>query len=417
MCRVALAAGDTTIAPRSRFLLVVGLAVALVASLWIAVSPVRHTPIVSGPPLPMATVSGDVPLLGVNYTHVAFPDCGLDEGGIIAGGRLADTDVVRQHLRAMRRDGVQTLRLLVWHMSNPGEHRWGVVGSRGGRLSGVASDNLAQYAALARHLGFARLTVALSPQWTNNPLEGNYDLGLEDENWRFIRSVRDIVVAHGPADTRIDLLNEGAPSAYLDPRVHRTVTGYLQRMYRRYVDEFGHRDVTVSAIAAAGPEDRGDRVRHLVDALRRTGHPLPLWFDVHLNVDPASARYGLEHTADILDATDATGSIVIGEAPYGDAAVAVALAASSDWRRVEEVTQWVSQPGDRCNAAPPYDVDAYARVATGAVSSTAVPVGCRGVLMGGCRQLEDGARSTSLETSPAGRELRRELAVVIQPPF
>jgi hypothetical protein len=73
------------------------------------------------------------PLIGVNYTHVAFPHCSLDDTGIVLtynepGVRMR----VRRQLAAMRAAGIRTLRLLLWHVTDAGTMRWGVVSSGGG---------------------------------------------------------------------------------------------------------------------------------------------------------------------------------------------------------------------------------------------------------------------------------------------
>lgn len=300
------------------------------------------------------------PLLGTHYSHVAHPRCRMDGGGIVATrtGHATRAQVVQQ-LRSMRERGVDSLRIILWHMHDPSGHTWGVVASAGGRLHEPDRSNLVHYLRAVREAGFDRLTITFSPQWTNSPFEPNYDRRLLEENWSWVRDVRAVAVEHGPAQVRFDLLNEGGASDYLPPRRFADLRSYVATLYGRYADEFGTRDVTVSTIASLGPHDRGNRLRNLVSTLRSTGRPLPRWFDVHLNVDGPTARHGLDDSVRVLDRQGLPQPLVIGEAPHGDPAVARALAGSPALERVEEVLQWVDRPGDTCPRSPPYSVASY----------------------------------------------------------
>jgi hypothetical protein len=117
----------------------------------------------------------------------------------------------------MRAAGIKTLRTFIWSMHDASGQSWGVVSSAGGGLGATETKNLINLVSDARRLGFVRLNVAFSPQWTNDPIgypENHYDPSLFDENWQLIRYVRGIVKQYGPLDSRFDLLNEGAPSDY-----------------------------------------------------------------------------------------------------------------------------------------------------------------------------------------------------------
>lgn len=94
-------------------------------------------------------------------------NCNIDGGGIVADGALERTTIRRQ-LAAMRAGGIETIRLLVWHLSDQEHHPWGVISSRGG-IPAYARENLARFAADVRAAGFARLRVAFGPMSKNDP--------------------------------------------------------------------------------------------------------------------------------------------------------------------------------------------------------------------------------------------------------
>jgi hypothetical protein len=155
----------------------------------------------------------------------------------------------------MRAAGIQSLRLLLWHMSDVSGQDWGVIPSAGGRLVQPYRSNLINYLSDVRAADFKALTLDFGPEWSNDPVgfpQDVYDPAKFDENWSFIRDVRPLVKRFGPAITRIDLLSEGAPSSYLPASLQR-IKDYISEMYRRYVDAFGKSDVTVSAIAPPEP--------------------------------------------------------------------------------------------------------------------------------------------------------------------
>ena len=153
------------------------------------------------------------PLLGVNYTHHSFRRCSLNGTGIL---RTYSNPGVAQKVHAqlyrMRKAGVQTIRTIVWHMTDAAGQSWGAVSSPGGRPGEPYRTNLIRYVSEIRKFGFARLTISFAPQQAGNPLLGAYDPRRFRENWQFIRSIRSLLKRYGPEDTRIDLLNQGAPS-------------------------------------------------------------------------------------------------------------------------------------------------------------------------------------------------------------
>jgi hypothetical protein len=330
-----------------RFVQVVGLATVLV--------------LVAGSPSAGGTVEG-LSLVGANYSNVGV-FCGGGDG-IVAYGEGHRT-LIRQQLAAMRAAGIQTLRTFIWSMHDASGQSWGVLSSAGGRLGPTETKNLINFVSDVRRLGFVRLNVAFSPQWTNDPIgypENHYDPSLFDENWQLIRYVRGIVKQYGPLDTRFDLLNEGAPSDYLATKTQ--LEDYIARMYSNYVDAFGNADVTVSSIVGANDQSR---IANLIDTLRSTGRPLPTWFEVHI--------YSSDVLAD-LRATDATLTakgllqpITLGETYYDDpsAASAVETFVTTSSRRLDEVLAWPLMRGDAsgCWVPPPYNADAFITALTG----------------------------------------------------
>jgi hypothetical protein len=302
------------------------------------------------------------PLVGTSYTHRAFEGCeGRNTGILDSYHRPGVAEAVHRQLADMRADGVQSLRIIVWHMRTVVRQEWGVVPARGGRLARPYRGNLSAFAAEVRRFGFQRLTIAFSPQWRNSPLRENFDPGLFEENWGVVRDVRELALAHGPAEVRFDLLTEGAPSGYLPGPIRARLGAYVQRIYTRYVGAFGHHDVTVSAIAPRHPEDRGDRLGHLIDLIEDAGAPLPTWFEIHVNYDAAGVRHGLRYADSVLTARDLDQPLVIGETAYDDRSVARAI---GDWmehtsRPLDEILQWYLRVESDCQVSPPYQADAY----------------------------------------------------------
>jgi hypothetical protein len=241
-----------------------------------------------------------------------------------------------------------------------------VVSSAGGKLHEPARSNLINYVKEVKRFGFSRLTVAMGPQWTNAPFpkelyEGRYDPAKFGENWRFLRSVRSVAKRYGPRDTRIDLLNEGAPSDYLAPDLLRQRKRYVGGFYKRYVKAFGNRDVTVSTIAPREPKDKADRLQNLINIIRSTGEPPPRWFDIHIGYDAPKASYGLQNSDAVLSRNGLRQPLVVGETAYGSSGVAGAIRQFSEQSRrpVNEVSPWHLFSERGCNVPPPYRPEPY----------------------------------------------------------
>lgn len=308
-------------------------------------------------------------LVGTNYTHHSFEGCEASGTGILATYHepgVAST--VHGQLASMRRAGISSLRLIVWHMTDTPGQRWGVVPSRGGRLAEPYRGNLVAYLREVRRFGFARLTISFSPQSTNDPRKEVWNSGSYKENWGFIRDVRSLAKRFGPADVRYDLMNEGAPSDHAPEARRRRMSHYLERLYAAYVDAFGARDVTISVIAPRGPGDGGDRLGNLIDLLDDVGTPLPRWFEIHLNHDPAGVAHGLRYADSLLTARGLGQPLTIGETSYDDPAVAAAIRAylTPTARPLAELVQWYRRVGAACDVSPPFRADWYLCLGRGA---------------------------------------------------
>lgn len=282
-----------------------------------------------------ASTAAPATYVGTNYSHWSISECSMDGTGILAS---YNATAVRQQLAAMKANGVQSLRLIVWHMTEIAEHRWGVIPSD---LRAPYRSNLVSYLRAVRSSGIGRLELSFGPMWTNSPIYEWYDTTKLEENWRFIRTVRSLAREYGPSSLRFDLLNEGIPSDYW-PHAQQ-LERYVTEIWRRYRSSYGTRDATVSAFADP------NRVRNA----KRILVPAPGFWEIHLPYDPAAAD------AAVLDASAVLGNpLVVGEAAYDDAAIDAAI----DPYGVETVTQWPLRRGSACPAiseSPPYAVTAY----------------------------------------------------------
>jgi hypothetical protein len=301
----------------------------------------------------------------MNYSNYGVAGCQVADGVVQWGDDPYSRMVIRRQLVAMRAAGIQTLRTFIWSMHDATGQNWGVVSSAGGQLGPTETKNLINFVSEVRQLGFARLEVAFSPQWTNDPINPNnhYDPSLFDENWQLIHYVRGTVKQYaGPLDTRFDLLSEGAPSDYYPTKTQ--LETYIAQMYSNYVDAFGNADVTVSLIADANDQSR---IANLIDTLRSTGRPLPTWFELHSYDNVLGDLRAADAT---LTAEGLSQPITLGETYYNDpsSASAVKTFAATSSRPLEEVLAWGLRRKDGINGCfvpPPYKADAFITALTG----------------------------------------------------
>lgn len=319
------------------------------------------------------------PLIGANYTHYANASCSLEGTGIVGHyNELGVRRRVRAQLAAMRAAGIESLRLLLWHMTDPAGAGWGVVSSRDGRLGELDRSNLIRYLRDVKRAGFERLTVSFGPMWTNSPFgqpDYVYDGTKFEENWRFIQDTRSLIKTHGPSTIRIDLINEAPPSDYTPPEQEPELKQYLAELYSRYVSTYGNEDVLVSVIAKGDPS----RLEHLVEILRGTGRPLPRSFEIHPSYSEAEALQDLRAADATLTANGLSQPFVVGEEAYDDRPVAEAIAEfmRTSTRPVTEVLEWPLAANSPCkdmSVDPPYRADAYITALTGNPAAPPTPV-------------------------------------------
>jgi hypothetical protein len=306
------------------------------------------------------------PLIGVNYTHYAFPNCTFHQTYILSSYQQPKVAKrVHSQLFQMRKAGLRTIRTIIWHLTDASNQEWGPISSAGGRLREPYRTNLMHYLREIRRFGFARFTVAFGPRGTNNPLRTRYDSAKFHENWRFIKTVRSLVKRYGPAETRIDLFSEGAPNetpTRYEP-VPQQTADYLRRMYRLYVSRFGNRDVSVSVIAPLYPGDMTNRLGNLIRILQSSRARLPRWYDVHIGFNPVGASHALRQTEAVLRMHRQRQRLVIGDAGYDNPGIAKAIEGflQKTSRPIEEVSPWYTRTRLGCQVPPPYTPGAYGR--------------------------------------------------------
>jgi hypothetical protein len=320
------------------------------------------------------------PLFGAMYSHLS---CGLDHAGLVAELQNENSrQLMRAQLAAMRDAGLESLRIIVWNMHDASPQTWGVVSSAGGTISEPARSNLIRYLSDVRAAGFQRLTLAFSPQWTNNPIgewgptgleQDRWDAAMLDENWGFVAAVRKLAKEYGPPTTRFDLLQEIPPSSYMPPFIVTRLESYIATFWTRYAQEFGTtEDASFSTILKGDASGIDDRLDNLLAALASTGLAYPRWFEVHTDWSSPATLEELQVVDRTLSAHGLSQPIVVGESAYENQAVAndVARFAATSSRPVEEVYQWWNEAEGFACVSPPYRADAYYRAFTG----TAPPV-------------------------------------------
>jgi hypothetical protein len=315
--------------------------------------------------------SRQAPLIGVNYSHFsnnghcsADATASLNATGIISNYYRSEVAAtVASQMRVMRRSGIQSLRIILWHTTQVGNARWGVVSSAGGMLTARARAGLVGYLTAARRAGFARLTISLGPAGDNNPSSTSFDSSKLEENWELIQQVRALAERSGPRSIHIDLMNEAPPNS-LDAELTARVMTYLAAIYRRYVEAYGNADVSVSTIASQSPRDTRSRLRNLIEALESTRLPLPRWFDVHPSY--RNPLRDLRVVDGLLTERKLDQPLILSEVAYNDrvSAEGIARFERQSKRAVLEVDEWPltrDRPCRGLSVSPPYIASAYIR--------------------------------------------------------
>src|SRR5262245_14858204 len=127
--------------------------------------------VIAGTSLPSATgqpAAVALPEIGVTYTHASIPD-NCDLNGAFGLLKTYDWPGMRKRaqlqLAAMRAAGIDSIRILVWHLSEPAYSDYNNLPSEGGLLVDPYRTNLTRFATDVRKAGFKSLLVEYSPQW------------------------------------------------------------------------------------------------------------------------------------------------------------------------------------------------------------------------------------------------------------
>ena len=256
---------------------------------------------------------------------------------------------VRAQLAAMRSAGIETLWLILWHMTLVGSHRWGVVSSAGGG-SRSRSD---------RTSSATSATCALQGSTVDRVVCPNVDeLPLRTAAIRLrARKAGGELELHPRCECALEGSRTSIDESRLDQRrsserFHPSGTTARDtpihlRAHRRYVRAYGNEDILVSAIAQGDPS----RLRQLVEILLGTGEQLPRWFEIHPSYSAAEALRDLR-VADaatnverpLATVRDRRGS----STDDGPVAQAIAEFMRTSARPVSEVIQWPLTADRRC---------------------------------------------------------------------
>jgi hypothetical protein len=154
-------------------------------------------------------------------------------------------EVVEANLNAMFEHGQRKITLVCWYapLTFPAahEHLWGhIVDSFGGVMFEQHQQNLIDLLALIRAIGFNQINfrfgataTAYVTQWEQwNPPQFN-------ENWSFVNSVRNLILANTDLKVVFDLQVESANSELATNPLREL---YARRLWRLYTTEHGTED-------------------------------------------------------------------------------------------------------------------------------------------------------------------------------
>jgi hypothetical protein len=330
-----------------------------------------------------------VPEIGVTYTDLAVsPDCNLNASlGLLKTYHWPGVRTrARRQLAAMRAAGIDSIRILVWNLSDPAANDTNNLPSAGGRLAEPYRTNLIEFATDVRSAGFKSLIVEYSPQWTNNPIGDwgpnglavdRWDPSKFDENWSFIADTRSLFKTYGPTETWFDPASEMAPSDYVDSVLGPRLDNYISEMYRRYVAAFGKDDLIFTVIDKGDSTETIQRLHHLIAALQATGLGMPPRIGLHPDQSGPSVLPDLRTADATLTASGLDQPVVIGEmvseGPYSaSTARDIAEFARTSNRAVPEVYLWFwrSQNLPHQCVTPPYRANSYIAALTGSPPSS-----------------------------------------------
>jgi hypothetical protein len=226
--------------------------------------PVETPPASPAPPAPTAAtepvLASSAPFRGLNLNHWA---AGYDGHGIIKTyHQVGVRATVRALLAKDRAEGHTAVRVMIWHMSYPGTHNWGVIPTS---FPPPYPTNLANYVADIKAAGFTWLEIAFGPQWQNSPIEPNWAPSTITTNWGLMQRVRATVESVWPG-ALYDLQNEGGAHDGIEANLAR----YLSSIWTWWRASYGLARATVSF--------HSGRWVNLLEALE----PDPTWYEVHV---------------------------------------------------------------------------------------------------------------------------------------
>jgi hypothetical protein len=319
----------------------------------------------------IANPNGDI-ILGANYNWTKFLNCTINDTGILLTYNQPGTrTAVQSQLAKMKTNGLQSLRLLIWHQSSISTvtkrgdvvtTKWGAIPSKDGLIPEPYRSNLINYLTDVKNAGFKKITITFGPKRENDPMQNYndaksplYDPTKFTENWKFIKDVRALAKQYGPTDVRFDLMNEGAPWDALPSNIKTQLTDYLIQMFKRYVAAYGNQDVTIGFMPGTLP--------NLLSIFDKAGVGQPAWYHGSMYMKSSDEMFNeLKKDDDILNAKGLKQPIVIGETYYNNSNVADGIKRfiASSKRPILEILEWPITPeNEKCSIDPPYSISNY----------------------------------------------------------
>jgi hypothetical protein len=254
---------------------------------------------------------------GRNYGWYQIDRCTGESYGVVYNYDL-QTSLINSQLQQMYDNGHRRLRIPIYH--GHGLNTGIVMDSAGGNLSSRFRTNLANLLGEIRKIGYVEIEIGFFPigvtdptQWDNN--RSGYSEGYYQENWNVIYNLHSIIANAGLPVYRIDLINEGIPTA-AQPALLR----YTQHLWNDYVNVFGKND-TLGASVLADPSHIS-QMPIVYGSSQYGNHGSPYVFDIHIYDESSPSRQFIAAYNSLNQAGYAGVDWIIGGAFYKDAAAA-----------------------------------------------------------------------------------------------
>jgi hypothetical protein len=323
--------------------------------------------------------------IGMNYNWWKFAlvsprECNAEKQPRSVGSWIlpayAEPDVrrvVTSQLRAMRRAGFTTLRIIVFygHSADPDSSAFT---STDGTMAAADRRKLANFVGDISAAGFRSLEIAPdfgAENWVycrHRRWGDCFDAARTGENWRFIaQSAETAFAAGGSMSIRVDIGNEEAPDPRMPASALAHAKTYLQTIAARFEARFGSRWLVSAARSAASPAtETGDRLGLLVADLAAV-HLVPTYLELHdYSGDGNDMKMSLDAMQALAQRIGA--QIVLGELGYHNAVQASAIAgwiARNPSSRLVDLMQWPEyDPSKICaiDPVPPYTPGPLGRI-------------------------------------------------------